>query len=509
MTRDNRCILSPAPRFTLVFLLLLAWAPGATATTFTVTSLADSGPGSLRQAVLNANASVGPDEINFAPGLTGTITLTSGEIRITDHLVVNGPGAGVLTVSGNNQSRVFFVANPASALEIDVIVSALTLTQGFSYDDGGAIFAENENLTILNSIVSDSTSEGSVEPPDPGCGGNVGFYGYSTLRIVNSILTGGRGGDVVAPGSQGGNLCVIYGRLLLERSTVSGGSAGVGGGIFLVHYEGSVQAENSTIFRSTISANEAQLVGGGIYAYLLATLTIDSSTISGNNATSELGFGGGLFVERGQVQTINSTISSNFASREGGGIYFGNELGSWAGSLLLRLTTMSNNTAGVEGGNILLTASSFELELDHSIVANGNPDDLARTGSLPATVTANYSLIEAPGDTLLVGTNNIFGADPLLGPLANNGGPTLTHMLLPGSPALDAGNPAIPSPPPTDQRGFARILGPAIDLGSVEGLLQPAGIPTLSQWGLLLLVVLFCVLGVRRLQKAAGGQTSP
>jgi hypothetical protein len=102
-------------------------------------------------------------------------------------------------------------------------------------------------------------------------------------------------------------------------------------------------------------------------------------------------------------------------------------------------------------------------------VANGAPQDLA--GLLAqdtSTFTADYSLIEAPGAAVLVGAHNRVGADPLLGPLTSNGGPTLTHGLLPGSPAIDAGNRAIPSPPPTDQRGFARIAGPAIDLGSVE-----------------------------------------
>ncbi len=79
----------------------------AGAATFTVTSLNDSGPGSLRQAVLDANATFGPDTIEFQAGLTGTITLTTGEIQITDALTLNGPGAGVLAISGNNKSRIF------------------------------------------------------------------------------------------------------------------------------------------------------------------------------------------------------------------------------------------------------------------------------------------------------------------------------------------------------------------------------------------------------------------
>jgi hypothetical protein len=500
MTRDNRCTFSPAPRFTLVFLLVLLWSSRVTAAIFTVTSLADAGPGSLRQAVLSANTSTGPDEIAFAPGLTGTITLTSGEIQIRDGLIVNGPGAGVLTVSGNDASRIFLVENAAVAAAIDVTLSGLTLTRGNVNGGelviaGGAVAAVNENLTILDSVISDSRAGIDTDPAVPGCGGNVALIEGGALRIVNSLLTGG---STTGPGSSaGGNLCVVSGRLLLERSTLSGGWAYDGGGFFGLSLE-----EGSTILLSTISGNEAVYDGGGINANSSGTLTIDSSTISGNTVGYEqYGFGGGVSILQGNLRIINSTISGNSATKGGGGIRFGDLIGSGGGSLLLRLTTVSNNMAGVEGGGLLVGAPVIEVELDHSIVANGAPGDLARWGNQPATVTANYSLIESPGDTLLAGANNIIGSDPLLGPLANNGGPTQTHALLFGCPAIDAGNPAIPSPPATDQRGFARILGPAIDLGSVEGQALPAGVPTLSQWGLLLLIVLLCILGVRRLRR--------
>ncbi|HEX4960304.1 MAG TPA: IPTL-CTERM sorting domain-containing protein, partial [Thermoanaerobaculia bacterium] len=119
----------------------------------------------------------------------------------------------------------------------------------------------------------------------------------------------------------------------------------------------------------------------------------------------------------------------------------------------------------------------------------------------PPTLTANYSLIEAPGDSVLVGAHNRVGVDPLLGPLAGNGGPTLTQRPLPGSPAIDAGDPAIPSPPATDQLGFARIFGPAVDLGSVEVGQQLVGVPALSAAGLLLLAALLCAVSVRRLRR--------
>jgi hypothetical protein len=481
--------------------LLLCLASGATAATFTVSNLADSGPNSLRQAVLDANAAPGADEIAFAPGLTGTIMLTSGEIPITDPLAIGGPGAAVLTVDAGYHSRIFHVENTAVAVPIDVTLSGLTLTRGSTITGaGGAVFADSENLTILNSVISDSSSGLAQDPPLAGCGGNVGFFGDGggTLRIADSALTGGVAVDL-GP-SFGGNLCIVAGQLIVERSTFSGGQARTGGGLYVDSLTG-----DSSISSSTISGNQGFEAGGGIAVPLLgAALAIESSTISGNTAGNpgleQAGFGGGIYVDQSSLRIVNSTISGNQATGYGGGISFG---GFGNDSLLLRLTTVSNNTAGRKGGGLAIGNPSAAVQLDHSIVANGAPQDVSAilSGSL-ATLTANYSLIEAPGDSILVGANNLIGVDPLLGSLANNGGPTLTQRPLPGSPVIDAGNPAIPSPPATDQRGFPRIFGAAIDLGSVEGRPELVEVPALSQMGLLALAALLCLAALWRLRRA-------
>ena len=476
-------------------------ASGALAATFTVANLNDSGPGSLRQAALDANASPGADDVVFSPGLTGTIMLTSGRILIAGSLTVHGPGAGALTVSGNDQSPIFEIINPEIAnpalSPVSVTLSGLTLTHGFAAATlfGGAIFARDVSLTILDSVISNSVA-GFVGAPVPGSGGNIFFLSFDrdTLRIANSTLTGG---TTVELGSFGGNLCVFGGRLILERSTLSGGFAYTGGGLY-------IQPNlDSTIFASTISGNQGFFgggiysVGGGIYPFSGASLTIDSSTLAGNVAglpASDGGAGGGLYVEGENVQIVNSTISGNHLNGDGGGIAFPGGPGS---SLLLRLTTVSSNTASGRGGSLLI-GTSDEVELDHSIVANGAPEDLAASdpNGPPVTVAANYSLIENPGDVVLVGAHNLVGADPLLGPLAYNGGPTLTHLLLPGSPAIDAGDPAIPSPPPADQRGLARIAGAAVDLGSVETRQALIAVPVLSPLGLALLAALLLAAGL-------------
>jgi hypothetical protein len=251
-----------------------------------------------------------------------------------------------------------------------------------------------------------------------------------------------------------------------------------------------------TIESSTISGNTVSGFGtGGGLAIFSSDVRIFNSTISGNEASE----GGGILNQDGSLQITNSTVSGNHVRRNGGGIYF-SETGE--GTLLLRLTTVSNNSADLSGGSLHVASPSAAavIQVDHSILANGTPEDVSAFGAFQATLTANYSLVEAPGTSLLVGANNLIGADPLLGPLARNGGPTLTHRLLPGSPALDAGNPAIPSPPATDQRGATRIVPPAVDLGSVEGLQGIAEVPTLSEVGLLVLGALLLAAGVRRLR---------
>lgn len=515
--------------------VLLFWiASGAAATTFTVTNLADAGPGSLRQAVLDANASAGADDVAFAPGLSGTIALTSGEIAISDPLVVNGPGLGVLTLSANGLSRIFIVENPGAAVPIDVTLSGLTITQGgrLSFSGmplpyGGAVFSHGENLTIEDSVVSDSAVTSVGLPVQRNCGGNVALLGLGganggTLRIVNSLLSRGR----TEIGGAGGNLCVELGTLHLERSTLSGGSCGGGfaggGGLSLLMSDNA-----SSIVLSTITENGGTYIGGGISAALNpgGSLTIESSTIMFNGA-GLFGAGGGLSLGAGafrvenstvwgnsasagggidsrggnDLQIVNSTISGNFAYQSGGAIGF---VGDGGGTLhVLHSTISANRSLAARPGVVASNPSAPDsVRIEHSIVANGFGDDIVVFGGAES-VTANYSLFQNPGAAPLVGAHNLTGIDPQLGALADNGGPTLTHKPLLGSPVISTGDPAIADPPATDQRGFARIVGPAIDLGSVEVGSEAVEVPTVSEAGLLVLCASLFAAGVLRMRRA-------
>lgn len=437
-------------------LALAAGAP-AEAATFQVSNLDDAGPGSLRQAVFSANAAAGADDITFQAGLTGTILLTSGQISIEDSVDVQGPGPSVLTVSGNNSSRVFYVYDAASIL--DVTISGLTLADGTG-SPGGGIVSWGENLTLDNVVVTGGNSTN--------VGGGIAALGTDDLEgfsfiLRDSVVSGNSAADL------GGALFldkIQDATFLIQNSDLTGNSARAGGGISADLLGGDV-----TIEQSTISGNTASFVGGGLHVDVLygsGSVTVRESTISGNRAIA----GGGAFVGYlyGTLLIENSTVSGNSAvgvpGSPGGGLFIGYLYGETAGAFI-RHSTIVGNTA-VLGGGIFLESGAMAVE--HTIVANNVAevgDDLANNPD--GRFDLFFSLVETP-ETANVNDlgGNILNQDPQLGPLQNNGGPTQTHLPAAGSPAINAGDPAFSPPPATDQRGLARIAEGRIDIGSVE-----------------------------------------
>lgn len=429
---------------TAVALGTLAAGAPADAATFNVINLDDAGAGSLRQAIVDANNAAGADTVTFQAGLTGTITLTSGQLYITDSVDIQGPGAAALTVSGNNASRVFYLYN--SDATIDVTISDLTVTGG-NDSIGGGIVDFDENLTLDGVTITGNTASGD--------GGGLWADGFNmTLTIRDSTISGN------TAGSDGGGIYVedTGGPLLIQRTVVTGNDAADdGGGIYFYDPDNDVTVEDSTI-----SGNSAGDLGGGIYLYSpdAGLFTIRGTTASGNNAAA----GGGIFLyspdHGGSIE--NSTISGNQATAgDGGGIYLYN-LYNFA---LHHLTVTGNSASGTGGGVFTPNAS---VPLDNSIIANntaGTNNDLGN--GIDGSFDLSFSLVEAPGTANLSDNGgNIFNQDPQIGPLQNNGGPTQTH--LPGaagvSPVVNAGNSAFT----VDQRGVARPVGAAVDMGAVE-----------------------------------------
>src|SRR5262245_23573787 len=175
--------------------------------TFTVGNLADSGPGSLRQAVLDANANPGADLIVFAPAARdGTIALTGGELSVTGDLTIDGPGADRLTVSGNHASRVFDISANTT-----VTIAGMTMIDGLANGSspvlastGGAILNYG-NLTLSSDVLSHNQAVGDAGTSPTGrvgtgLGGGVANLGTATLTISNSVFTGNQ-----ALGADGSN----------------------------------------------------------------------------------------------------------------------------------------------------------------------------------------------------------------------------------------------------------------------------------------------------------------
>jgi hypothetical protein len=229
----------------------------------------------------------------------------------------------------------------------------------------------------------------------------------------------------------------------------------------------------ATLINSTVASNSAVGSGGGIVNH--GGLTLINSTVADNSASNE---GGGISnqVTRGRVGAglalTNSTVSGNSAGRGGGIWNEGEEFGS-----LVRLvnSTVTRNSATQGGGGIRVSFESTTI-LTNSLVAQNSaptgPDVHNPVGPDYAGVVARFNLIgDGSGSGITDTEGNQVGSaaapiDPLLAPLANYGGPTATHRLLPGSPAIDAAS--TPDCPSTDQRGVLRPQGPACDIGSFE-----------------------------------------
>ncbi len=402
----------------LALVFSLGTASAAQAATFTVTNTDDFGPGSLRQAVEDANAAAGADVINFQIAtLPDAIVLISGELLVTDSVDIQGPGAADLVVTGNTSSRIFHLENGAAV--IDVTISGLNLASG-SATQGAGIFDVGENL-VLDSVLLTGNSVTSD-------GGGLWASGSTSLTIRNSRFSGN------AADRDGGAIYVenLGGPLLVEDTTLTGNLAGRnGGGALFLTPDGAI-----TFDRSTISGNFTTLQGGGLY--------LDGSA-------------GGAFVLR------NSTLSGNNAT-DGAGAYFN----APADPVSFEHSTVASNTASGTGGGIF--AASATITLDQTIVGDNTAttdNDLANDSD--GSFDVRFSLIESPG-TAAINDNggNVLNQDPQLGPLQNNGGSTETHKPANTSPAVNAGDPAFTPPPATDQRGFPRVADGRIDIGSVE-----------------------------------------
>ncbi len=480
----------PGSKITLLALTaLLLCAPGRAAT---VTSPADDGPGSLREALVNAGTG---ETIDFAG--VSTITLTSGTLSIDKSVIISGPGASNLVIRRSTESDTpdFGIFSVYSGT---VVISGLTVSNGRD-SVGGGIYSETvltlndcvitgnyaaesggginnlSTMTLNNCVIRGNSAAGAT-----GDGFGGGIYNVGTLTAINSTISS-NSVTSAAGGAFGGGVCndatLLLDNSVVKDNTATGspdGGSGFGGGID--NGFGTVYVDDTTVSSNVArgGAGGAGLGEGGGVANGFGTLSLDRSTVGSNLAVGGNaggpGEGGGVANDYGTVYVDNSTVSGNVSS--GGAGTVGGGIFNDSGSVVLTYSTVAANVVpgGVadDGAGIFNPWGSVEVK-STIVAANAGTVDFFN-GEFGFVISDGYNLIgfssgplpAEPGDQF-----NISAAALKLGPLQDNGGPTFTHALLCDSPAIDAG--INTDAPATDQRGFARIVGNFIDIGAYEG----------------------------------------
>jgi hypothetical protein len=388
-----------------------------------------------------------------------------------------------------------------------------------------------------SSITGNGVSSGNGAPPNtsgtaPIAVGGGAFAKYGTY-IINSHIDGNTVTSASAVAASGGGLAALAPYLsgstisnnvvqMSVGNTTSGIYLGVGGGLS-AKYGGTLQASTISGNRLTCSSTStttpnAVCFGAGVAAVYNgrsspgATFSIDYSTISGNSAACSGNYSvclGGGMQSKYPLDMVQSTITGN-SSQVGGGIllkYLG------GGGAYVYNSTIAANTATLAGAGLYdyvgggVSSGVSPITLVSSIVAKNNtagvPDDIYLSNSYTLSIGGSNNLVEAVTANFTLPVDTL-SADPLLGPLANNGGPTQTMGLLAGSPALGAGS--NPNGYTNDQRGpgFPRTVGGLTDIGSFQGIAAaaaaPVPAPALSTWALALLAGLLGLIGWRRRQ---------
>lgn len=347
----------------------------------------------------------------------------SGNVAFSDSYEVFGGGIAVGTRDG---------AAPLVTLDMDgtrVAGNTAESQCGVCAPQGGGIWARGggslSRVDVLDNVVT--------SPGHYGGGGGLRFTGTgAVVEILDSTISGNRaasaGGGLIAPGQ---------GTVTLERTRIVGNSAGNEGGTDeggggILSFGGTVKLSASSVTGNTAGAD-----GGGLallyMEYAPADSTIVNSTISGNGGRE----GGGVMVSGGRLHVSNSTVAFNEATRRGAGIS-GDE---YTETVELTSTIVSANSTGGQANQVWVFPKA--IAGSHNLIDNA--------GGAPATM---------PADTIT--------QDPQLQPLADNGGPTPTHALAEGSPAIDAGTNSIGLT--SDQRGgvFVRAYGDGVDIGAFE-----------------------------------------
>lgn len=531
----------------------------AHAATFEVENLNDNGSGSLRQAILDANAAAGADTITFDASLSGgspivvnNLTVLTGTIPITGPLTITGPGSDNLSIVRDGNFDLF-VTNFIEAGDLTI--------EGLDFigntDDGGGLVVPSPGVDVANITLRDTTWAG-FEPNHTGGVLDV-LRAAGNVRILNSTFAdnsaSGHGGAV--------SLFDVDGLVEISDSIFTGNSTGSDGGAAWIADPASVQISRSTFSGNSAFGNGGALILDEIQGDSLIELTTFDGNYADSNDASGTGYGGAIYVNIvffdvsltiRQSSILNSSLRSGDPTSYGAGLYIdvvGGDVivdsSTFAGGQFVDSDGDPSAGAGlsiglcaIASGSLTVINSTFDegVDLDsydiHACEVSGNINILYSTlvgpgilqiddnelgdafitssilnaTTFPAVtvgtgtpVDVEWSLLSTADDSSInAGAGNTFNvANFLLGPLQINGGPTKTRLLLPGSPALDKGDPAVSGQPAFDQRGtgFPRVIG-RIDIGAIEmpRILPPTGEPVSGAVGLAGILLLLAGVGL-------------
>ncbi len=381
-----------------------SWDPG-----HLVSSTADSGPGSLRSALLGAEDGT---VITFDPAIYGDTIRLKQELQICSDVTILGPGRELLAISGENETRILRVMSGS-----DVEMSGMSLVNGYTFagKDGGAVLSHGQMRLVTCALKDNYAADdgGAIAVADS----TATIYLDSCIVINNSC------------GDDGGALYCINGTLTIHASEVSNNvSASSGGGLYM--------NGTTTVSGSTFSGNEAISSGGAIRNLVGGSLICSNSTFFGNIAGNR----GGAINTNGLVDLNFCSVVDNVASSLGGGLRVPS-----GGSCIVHNTLVANNQ-GSSGNDVSMFSGIF-ISQGHNFVGD----------------TTGSSWMVAPADQL---GNSTSPLNPMIFSLGSNGGTTQTVALQAGSPCIDQADTA--SVPLFDQRGKQRISGLYADIGAYE-----------------------------------------
>jgi hypothetical protein len=446
---------------------------------------------SLAECVLSGNVAYGTETDEYGAGYGGGIYHSVGNLVVSSTTISGNSaetsGGGVYSYGGAmiNVAGSTISGNDAGGFMLNYVDSFSLLDSTISDNGGNGIRSTDAgSLYVLRSTISRNASNRGA-----------GIFSRDTgdFTVIESLISGN------TTSHYGGGIYHRNGYFTLLRSTVENNYAGddFGGGVFLrtrpsfgesalvadsviqgnivddggggIGNEGNLTIQNSVIRDNVVESG----TGGGV-RHEEGTLLVDRSTISGN--TADRGGGISSFIELANSTTtiINSTISGNAAASYGGGVRNG------YGLTAIAYSTITQNSAPQGAGVASYADSSYaRTEVRSTIIAGNNGADVESINGPDNSFQSNgYNLIGSGGAAAAFAAigDQVGVVDPMLGPLADNGGPSATHAPHPSSPAINAGDPSPPAPPMNDQRNapFARANG-RIDIGALEA--QPVPPP--------------------------------